>query len=640
MSIGARLGVARHKWQVPPAPGSLDDTDGRPLSLRSPQSEDSGKGTGWGWSPAFAVVAGGALLIATAANALSRSGRGGSATLFWIAVLALVIVAVFRLASPIPTRRERLSIAVMVGMTLYLVKVLKDPFAFTYSDEFIHSFNALKVLETGSLLHDNPILPVTPQFIGLPTATSAVASLGDLHVFGAGVIVIGAARLVMMFGLFLLFEEITRSSWIAGLATVFYAANPNYLFFTAQYAYESLALPLAILVMAVVTRWMHCEDRGVRRSWAVVALILIGTVVMTHHMTAYALLAFLAAVSVVHALVARRGKLPNPWPFGVFAAAATTAWLIFVASEAAGYLTFIFHRAAQATIETITRESPPRQLFTSESGEESADVERFIGLAAIGLITLALPFALQEVWRRYRRHPVGVLLAAAAICYPGVLMLRFVPGAWEVGNRSSEFLFIGVALMLALVATRISSSWRGFAGRTAVTGAAAIIFAGGVIVSWPADARTALPYRISAQGSALEPQGAAAARWAKENADAGTRFATDQSNSRLFVAQGLLAYTGSSPNVQDVISFSLLDPFMVDVLKTGRIRYVVMDRRYIRDDRTVGYFFTSPRAKRSGIYPWTWYEKFERQRGVSKLFDSGDIAIYDVEGLRYDPKAP
>jgi len=444
----------------------------------------------------------------------------------------------------------------------------------------------------------------------------------------------------MMFALFLLFEEISRSATIAGLATVFYAANPNYLFFTAQYAYESLALPLAILVMAIVTRWMDCEHSGVRRSWAVVALILIGTVVMTHHMTTYALVAFLTAVSIVHALVARRARLLNPWPFALFAAAATIAWLIFVASETAGYLTFIFTRAAEATVDTIARESPPRQLFTSESGDANPGIERVIALAAIGLITLALPFALREVWRRYRRHPVALLFAAAAIGYPGVLLLRFVPSAWEVGNRASEFLFIGVALMLALVATRITYSWRGLAGRTAVTGAAAVIFAGGVIAGSPADARTALPYRITAQGSVLEPQGAAAARWAKENTDAGSRFAADQSNARLFIAQGRFAYAGSSPNVQDVISFSLLDPFMVDVLKTGRIRYVVMDRRYIRDDRTVGYFFTSPRAKRSGIYPWTWYEKFERQRGVSKLFDSGDIAIYDLKGLRYDPKAP
>ena len=39
----------------------------------------------------------------------------------------------------------------------------------------------------------------------------------------------------------------------------------------------------------------------------------------------------------------------------------------------------------------------------------------------------------------------------------GVLFLRFVPRAWEIANRSSEFLFVGVALMLAFASVRAVS---------------------------------------------------------------------------------------------------------------------------------------------------------------------------------------
>jgi hypothetical protein len=63
----------------------------------------------------------------------------------------------------------------------------------------------------------------------------------------------------------------------------------------------------------------------------------------------------------------------------------------------------------------------------------------------------------------------------------------------------------------------------------------------------------------------------------------------------------------------------------------------VMDRRRIADDQMYGNYFTSRPAERAGLYPASSYEKFERQPGVSKVYDSGDIAIYDLNRFRYDP---
>lgn len=594
----------------------------------------------WGRLPFFTLVAGQALLVVTAANALARSGHRGGGVLFWLATLSLFALAAFRLTSPIPSRRERVGIVVVVGMTLYLVKLLKDPFTFTYSDEFIHSYNVLKVLDTGVLLNDNPILPVTPQYTGLPTAASAVASLTGFHVFGAGVVVIGAARLVMMLALFLLFEEITSSSRAAGLAALIYTANPNFVFFTAQYAYESLALPLAVLVMAGVSRWMRREDEAARRSWAVAVLLVAIAVVMTHHMTSYALVGFLAAVSLVHAVVARGRGMANPWPFAAFTGVAIVVWLTFMASDTVGYLTLIFTTALEAAVQTISNETAPRELFVSDSGVQGPALERVVALSSIALIALVLPFALREVWRRYRRHPVALVFAAAAVAYLGMLVLRFIPKAWEIGNRASEFLFLGVALMLALAAAAPGGVGRIAPLRPLVSAAAVVIFAGGMITALPPDVRLALPYRITAEdGRVLEPPGAAAAAWARKNAP-GSRFGADESNARQLLAQGQIAFAGSSPNVSDVIGFATLTPPMVTVLTENRLRYVVMDRRRIRNEKTVGYFFASDRAARAGILPRTWYAKFDRQPGVSRVFDSGDLAIYDVSRLRYDPETP
>jgi hypothetical protein len=631
----------------PTTPGGPDGSVSRAARLVARRHDVTGApeppsaATGWGRLPFFTLVAGEALVVVAAANALSRSGHGGGIALFWLASLSLVALATFRLTSPVAARRERVGILIVVGMTLYLVKVLKDPFTFTYSDEFLHGYNAFKVLDTGSLLSDNPILPVTPRYTGLPSETSVVASLTGFHVFGAGVVVIGAARLVMMLALFLLFEEITRSSRVAGLAGLIYAANPNFVFFTAQYAYESLALPLAVLVMAGVTRWMRRDDDAARHGWAVAVPIVSTAVVMTHHMTAYALFGFLAAFALVHALVSRGGGTRSPWPFAVFTGVAIVLWLTFVASDTVGYLTPIFTSALESALETITNETAPRELFVSESGVRGPAVERVVALSSIAIIALALPLGIRDVRRRYWRHPVALTFAAAAVGYLGTLFLRFIPAAaaWEVGNRASEFLFVGVALMLALAAAA-GNIGRRASGRLLVAGAAVVVFAGGVITAAPPDVRLALPYRIIAEGHVLEPSGARAAAWTSSNLGRGARFGADQANARLLVAHGQVAFAGSSPNVDEVILYPIFTPSMYSVVAENRLRYIVMDRRRIRDDRTVGYFFASPRATRAGIYPRTWYEKFDRQPGVSRVFDSGDLVIYDVGRMRYDPDTP
>ena len=72
------------------------------------------------------------------------------------------------------------------------------------------------------MLHANPVLPVTGHYVGLPAITDAVSSLTGLKVFGAGILVIGVARLVIMLGLFLLFEDVSGSARVAGLAALFY----------------------------------------------------------------------------------------------------------------------------------------------------------------------------------------------------------------------------------------------------------------------------------------------------------------------------------------------------------------------------------------------------------------------------------
>ena len=49
-----------------------------------------------------------------------------------------------------------------------------------------------------------------------------------------------------MAALFVLFTRVSGSARLAGIAVMIYAGNSNFLFWGAQYSYESLSLPLLV----------------------------------------------------------------------------------------------------------------------------------------------------------------------------------------------------------------------------------------------------------------------------------------------------------------------------------------------------------------------------------------------------------
>ena len=174
--------------------------------------------------------------------------------LFWLGLLVIFLPIAARLASTTPRRGERIALVLVLGIALYLVKVLHDPFAFASADELVHQHNVLAIIQSQALFGHNPILPVTPLYPGLEGFTAALTSTGGMSTFTAGLIVIAIARVILMLALFLLYESVTGSGRIAGVATALYATNPHYLFFDASFSYESFALPLAVLAVYAVSR--------------------------------------------------------------------------------------------------------------------------------------------------------------------------------------------------------------------------------------------------------------------------------------------------------------------------------------------------------------------------------------------------
>ena len=579
----------------------------------------------------IALCVGLGLLLCSLADALSRQTLDPSQVLFWGGVLLIVLPIVYRLSLREPSLGEGLALVATLVLSLYVVKVVRDPFLFTFPDEPIHAFNANQIVDHHHLFNANPILPVTAYFPGLGGATSALMTLTGMSSFGAGTVLIGAARLAFALALFLLFARISGSTRLAGLGVVLYAGNSNFLYFGAQYAYESLALPLLVVVLAAIAE-REAAPASRLRSWAVPILLGIMAIVVTHHLTSYALVVVLVALAVVHRF--RSDPKPNPWPFALFAGVAALGWLLIVASSTIGYVSPVLRGALSAILHTASGETAPRTLFHASAGsivQETPTLARLVSFASVGLLGLGFLAGVGQVWRRGRKQPMALFFSIAAVGFFGALLLRFAPAAWETGNRAGEFLFIGLAFVAAYGAVLLlrSGPWLRLR-RAALVSGIGIVVVGGAIAGWSWDTQLAPPLRIAADGRAIESEPLALARWVQRNAPGG-RFAAADADARLILAPGgALAETGASLDIKGILSEPTLSTWEEPILRQHGVRYIVADRRQLATDVVRGYFFSVPASSAEPLLPLAAIHKFDRIP-LGRIYDSGRIVVYDLK---------
>ena len=154
------------------------------------------------------------MLVCSIANALSRSTETTTTLIYWAGLLLIVLPIFYRLTSREASPRERLALVCLLGLSLDGVKVVRDSLLFTFPDEFVHAYSAHQIVEHHHLFQSNLLLPATPRYPGLEGATSALMTLTGMSSFGAGIVVIGVARLVFVMSLFFLFARLGGSGAI------------------------------------------------------------------------------------------------------------------------------------------------------------------------------------------------------------------------------------------------------------------------------------------------------------------------------------------------------------------------------------------------------------------------------------------
>jgi hypothetical protein len=166
-----------------------------------------------------------------------------------------------------------------------------------------------------------------------------------------------------------------------------------------------------------------------------------------------------------------------------------------------------------------------------------------------------------------------------------------------------------------------------------------VIFAGGIVAGAPLLSRLPGPYLGAAEQRSVEPQGIETAAWVLRELGADNRLIADRTNAKLLGAIGL-QYPVTSANEHIGTAFVMfartLGPNELSVMREARVKYVVVDLRLSTDLPSYPFYFESAEPD-AGAHaepiPVEALQKFEGRPGVTRVYDSGDIRIYDVSGL-------
>jgi hypothetical protein len=607
-------------------------------SLRSDLSE-RGIESPWRSLSTVALVCALGLVSISAAFWAGRSGHDGSAAsaAYWLGQLLVVAPVAGRLLSRRPPSHwESLGlVAVLVGVE-YAVKVCYSPLMFTFPDELEQWLSTENILHTGQLFMVNHSLPISPDYPGLQNVTAALSSITGLSTFISGVVVIGVVHLLMVALLYALLHKLGGSTRVAGVGALIYAMNPHFGSFDSMFIYQALALPFLVLALYAVLALSPSSltpKRESRTGWWVVLLLSLATVTVTHHVTSYVLAALLALLAVVAAITSGWRAARVPAVAFALTVAAIAGWILFAAPSTLRYLAPAMTDLTGILSAHPSGQNPKPALPAGPLGDRVLVLVLVLGLAVLVF------YGAQRMWRGGRAGIGAITLLVASSCYYLVLVIRLVAsdGA-ELAGRAFTFVFIPVALVVAVgVVNLIRKPSRSAAGarvRELIgVGLAVAMFAGGIAGGWPPYwERLPGAYQVGGFERSVSPQGIAAANWTLRALGPGNRFGVDSGN------YALLGAYGQQDAVRDASSLYYSDhlgPTERAYLASSSLRYLFVDRRLAQSLPVTGsYFLVDPHeGQLTRPIPLQDLDKYDGMAGVDRLYDSGDIVIYDLRGL-------
>jgi hypothetical protein len=545
---------------------------------------------------------------------------------------------------------QRLSDNARIWLTLYTclallaTRFMLYPTQFAYHDELINYRVLLSIENSRHLFTPNSLLPPTADYPGMQIATSAIHNLTGLSLHSAGIVILLTVRVVMTLALIRIIQQISQKVTVGCLASLIYAANPQYIFFNSQFAYQSVALPLCLFCI-----YVFAVQRSPRRFATVLpSAAVIVAIVATHHLTSLALVAMLWFWYLCTRITGR--PVRQLFPLAVASLVIIAAWTWLARSTIVPYISEI----AQNSITNITNLANGRsnhKFFTDPAGDRNPIWQSILAISSVLIITTTLMPALwlAIIKRRLLSAAVMVMFAIAAI-YPMIPVGHLTVATAEVADRASGFVFVGLGYLIATwwfrdvpfhrhAKTRrftVPRHWWLLAlGLT-------ICFVGGTVIgSGPDWLHGPGPYLVSADNRSVDQLALQAAGWEGQNLPRYSPVYTDRINGLLASVYGnqhVLTSLGNGIKTGSLSTLLLSPPTATDVgvVCQAKVEFLIADKRlasslphigiYIDNGEYLAGIRTSPPSPSA-------LTKFDVIPGVERVFDNGAIRIYDLRGL-------
>jgi hypothetical protein len=582
---------------------------------------------GLGYSFVLALVSSVGVLLVVLAYNDGRAEQETAVLQRWIGLMLVYAPIAFRLISQGASRQERIALVLILTCCFYLVKFLYSPLEFRFTDEFQHWRGVVEILENHRLFMPNHILPVAQLYPGLHTIISAVVTIGNTGIFEAGHLVIWLSRLVLALSLFLFYEQASGSAWVAGIASLLYMTNPHYLFFTAMFSYQTLALSLAAVTLLAVSRLAAFQGWG-RWKYVIIAIMGFFALVVTHHLTSYAILSLLLVWS-FSSMINRRG---TPISSRVIIFTAASLWLIIIWTLASGSTTIDYLKgpisgAVFELIKLVTGETSIGGTFNAPTGPF---YEQWIAALSVLCIVGGIIPGVLCMWRRYFRDPLPMGLALVALGYFVSIGVRFTSQGGELTARLWSFVLPVTSFVIAVLFVAITRRYGQRLIKVGLLLVSMVLFAGGIVNGWPPYwDRFPGPYLVGGMERSVDPEGVQTANWVLKNLGPRNRITADFTSYHLLGAYGL---QNPEFGLAEVYRAPTMDDYEWGLLLEAFTRYILVDQRFSQSlpisgayygPNERGFVYTQPVAQES-------LAKFDTIESIDRIYDSGDIVIYDA----------
>lgn len=618
---------------------------------------------------------GSAIMAESFAVASAGSDRNLMFTLFWVgtflASVPLIVWMVRRSSTPL----QRVVSLIGLAGVLTLPKLLRSPLSPLFHDEYAHLRATNDILTTGVTNGFNSIVTPIPFFPGLHAVTAWVSSITHLDEWTSSLILISVAHIVALIGIYVLLSTLGVSYRGAAVGAAVYATNANYMFFHAQFGYESLGLPLVIWALVLATYGMRSPRP--RRWWFIIAIAPISYAIASiHHLSAVGFLFILLIIAIyntLHSLFIKKYKYAlSSW--AILALAGTFIYIRFIPTLdlLAEYLGSPATRGANQLSDIINQffgqggeNTQSRTLF---AGSELPMFERIASYGStliVGLLvaTMIVLWFLKRInkaksWSIPEGSPIRNAFLSFTILYLASVPFILTAGGAEGARRSWGYSFIGVALMFAIFIDMLASRSEALKDKTgdkahlsfawvtpAFTALWAVLLVGGVAAGVNETYRFPEPLTKVSDLSASSKEAVALGQWFKENVKTNSWALADRYSGLQVASVGNAQVAPASK------SFPYWDlywettspkPSLVAAMRAINIEYIVVDSRMETEVPENGFWFATgePRDVNGvGKAPADKgaLSKFDNLSIFTKVFSTEHYSVYKVNYSLYNP---